>query len=99
MQVENVPESGCNVLYNGYFDNYNNGVRSRFYVVENKAVLSSRTSYYNLPSDAVCVSSSDIIYKPELPIYFEFISIILVFIALWILAKTMWGFLFRKGTV
>lgn len=99
MEIENVPTTGCNVLNNGYIDNYYNGVRSRFYIVENKAVLSSRTNYYNIPDGSVCVNASDLVYKPELPIYFEFISIILIFMALFILAKTMWGFLFRKGSV
>lgn len=99
MEIENVPTSGCNVMYNGYFDNYHNGIRSRFYIVENKAILSTVNNYYSLPDGYRCFNSSELVYKPELPIYFEFMSVILIFIALWMLAKTMWGFLFRKGRV
>lgn len=101
MEYDGLPTTGCNVVYNGYIDNYNGNTRSRYYFVGNRAVLSSRNTYtYNpRPADSVCATNSDLVYNPELPIYFEFISIILIFIALWLIAKTMWGFLFRRGKV
>lgn len=101
MEYEGLPTTGCNVLYSNYIDNFNGNTRSRYYLVGNKAVLSQRNTYnYNpRPEGSICVNNSDLIYNPELPIYFEFIAFILIALALWLITRTVWGFLFRRGKV
>lgn len=66
--VQNVPQTGCNVFYGNYFDNYNGNVRSRYYIYDGQAVQSSSTTYtYNTrPDGSICWNPATTIYNPLL---------------------------------
>lgn len=71
--------SGCNIYYGTYVDNYtNNGrTRVRYYINEGKLVPSSgSTSQYDQrPSnDYHCLTTGELVYKPEVQIYFPFLA-------------------------
>lgn len=74
-----LPEQGCNVFYGTYIDNYYNSTRTRYYIVDGSLILSSRSNYSNTPTGAVCMSDTEIPYKPELEVYFTFMAIIAAF--------------------
>lgn len=70
-----LPSDGCNVYSGTYIDNYYNHVRTRYYLNENQLIKSSTASYTNLPTGTVCMDSN-LVYKPEIEVYFNVISII-----------------------
>lgn len=72
-----LPENGCSVYYGTYVDNYYNSVRTRFYVNDTQLVKSSTSSYTRLPDNVVCLNQGDLIYKPELEVYFNLASFVL----------------------
>lgn len=95
MDVE-LPSTGCNISSSsGYIDNYSGNIRTRYLVNENKLVKVYSTSYSNRPSDYICLSTGDLVYKPELAIYFQFISAIMILIATVILLKITIGRLLK----
>lgn len=80
MYVE-LPNSGCNVLIaSDSFYNYSpdGHTRERYYIFDGKAHLQSSDYFqYGYSYTGTCLSTGDLVYKPELKIYFEFISFIL----------------------
>ena len=83
MDVE-LPSTGCNISNSsGYIDNYYNGIRTRYLLNENKAVKVYQTSYTgsNPTQYYTCLHTGDIIYKPELSIYFQVIAGGMIFLA------------------
>lgn len=92
----NLPTNGCNISQsNGFIDNYYNGTRTRYTITENKLVQSYRTTYTSIPTGYTCLNTGDIIYKPELAVYFQIISLALVGIATLIIFKIIIGRLLR----
>lgn len=81
MEVE-LPQNGCNVYYGSYIDNYNGGIRTRYYINNNKLVESSRATYTGSLSNYHCVTTGDILYNPEAQIYFGAISAVIIAVAL-----------------
>lgn len=81
MQVE-LPTTGCNIIQSATsFYNYNSGdtVRDTYVIFDGKALLQShQTNQYGYSYTGTCLSTGDLVYKPELPIYFQFMSMILV---------------------
>lgn len=84
MDVE-LPQ-GCNVVYNGYIDNYRNNTRTRYYLINQRLIPNSTGSYSSMPSGYICYSGK-LEYKPELKIYFPFLAFVLFFFVLIILYK------------
>ena len=80
MEIE-LPSTGCNVFYGSYLDNYtNNGyTRTRYYFNEGKLVKSntSQSNYNSIPSGATCITTGDLVYKPELGVYVPFLAMTL----------------------
>lgn len=53
----NVLPGGCNIYYGSYIDNYNSGVRSRYYIDDyGQLVLSTRTTGTQ-PTGSVCLEN------------------------------------------
>lgn len=75
MEIE-LPKTGCNIVYGTYVDNYANSQRRRYYIVNQKLVLNSTSSYSSLPTGYQCFSGN-LEYKPELKIYLSFLSLAL----------------------
>lgn len=73
MEIQ-LPSNGCNIYYGTYIDHYYNGVRRRYYINNDKLVLSNSSSYNTLPSGYTCVATGDITYKPENQIWFSALS-------------------------
>lgn len=95
MNVE-LPTTGCNISNSsGYIDNYSGNIRTRYLINENKLVKVYSTTYATRPSDYICLSTGDLVYKPELAIYFQFISAIMILIATVILFKITIGRLLK----
>lgn len=78
-----LPENGCSVYYGTYIDNYYNSIRTRYYLNDGQLVRSSTASYSRLPDGAVCLSQGDLIYKPELEVYFNLFSILCAGLIFW----------------
>lgn len=78
MEVE-LPSGGCSIL-SGYnsLDHYLNGTRIRYYIYDGKLVRSSSSTYTRLPDNSYCLQSGDLVYKPEIPVYFSFMSMCIV---------------------
>lgn len=79
MNVE-LPSSGCNILisstsfYNYSSDRY---TRNRYYIYDGVARLeSSVTSSYRYDYTGTCLHTGDLVYKPELKVYFPILSFI-----------------------
>ena len=62
--IQGVPDTGCNVFNGTYFDNYTSNIRSRYYIYDGQAVLSSTSTYNTIPAGAVCADLSTIAYDP-----------------------------------
>lgn len=95
MKVDGLPTTGCNVLTgDNHVRNYLNGNYRDYYIINNRAVLASNGTYYNMPTGYVCINNDNIEYKPEVDVYFSIISIIgfiLLFLSAIKLMK-MWSF-------
>lgn len=78
MEIE-IPSGGC-FIASGYntFDHYLNNSRVRYYLNENQLVRGSTSNYNNLPTGYHCLSSGDLVYKPEISVYFPFMAFVLV---------------------
>lgn len=81
MNVE-LPSYGCNIINSSSsFYNYSNNNRTRetWYIydgVAHKQSTSTSTTGYNVTGD--CLSTGDLVYKPELQVYLPLISFILI---------------------
>lgn len=85
---------GCNLYYGSYFDNYNNGLRQRFYFDDGGNFIPvQRQTYTSIPHNSVCYDGI-VLFKPELEIEFKFFSVCLilfVFMVLYqLLFKKLW---------
>lgn len=94
MEIE-VPSDGCFVASgSNVFDHYVGSIRTRYYLYDGKFVRGSSNNHSTLPSDSYCIQSGDLVYKPELEIYFKFISFSLVIFAMLIvwnlIIKNLW---------
>lgn len=83
MNVE-LPDSGCNILSSSTsFYNYSSDgrTRSQYIIYDGHAKkISETTNQYGYTYTGTCLETGDLVYKPELQIYFPFIaSIICVF--------------------
>lgn len=95
MEIE-IPSGGC-FIASGYntFDHYISNQRIRYYLNDNKFVRGTSSSYTNLPTGYHCLSTGDLVYKPEVPVYFSFMSFCLIAFAgilfFNIVIKKLWG--------
>lgn len=74
----NLPDTGCNILIsNTSFYNYSvdKRTRKRYYIYDGVAHLeSSTTSAYQYDYSGTCLSTGDLVYKPELQVYYPLAS-------------------------
>lgn len=82
MNVE-LPTTGCNIINNSTsFYNYSDDLRTResYIIYDGKAILQSRTtSQYGYTHTGDCLVTGDLIYKPELKVWFPIVSIIIFY--------------------
>lgn len=78
MEIE-IPSGGC-FIATGYnsFSHYLNNSRVQYYLNENQLVRGSSSSYSNLPNGYHCLSTGDLVYKPEVAVYFPFMAFALI---------------------
>lgn len=86
MEIE-LPSNGCNVFYGDYFDNYYNGVRTRYYFNDDSYIKSSYSTYTYTPTGVECISS--VPFHSEWSFGFELISAIVIVFALFLIYKTI----------
>lgn len=86
MEIQ-IPTNGCSIFYGSYIDHYYNGVRRRYYINNEKLVLSNTSSYNTMPSGYTCLSQGDITYKPENQVWFPALSLALIVFALSLVYK------------
>lgn len=84
MNVE-MPSTGCNIINNSTsFYNYSDDLRTResYIIYDGKAILQSRTtSQYGYTYTGDCLSTGDLVYKPELKgVIFPVISIFSIYL-------------------
>lgn len=85
--------SGCNIINSSTsFYNYTNSGRTRslYYIYDGQAILSNSTTAtnpYTYTGD--CLSTGDLIYKPELQVYFNLGAIALCALIAVLLWKTL----------
>lgn len=86
-----LPTNGCNISQSaGYIDNYFNGTRTRYIINENKLTPVYRTTYSGgTPQYYTCLVTGDLIYKPEIAVYFPILAGGMVLVALVVLWKVM----------
>lgn len=88
MEID-LPNTGCNVFYGTYIDNYTNNTRTRYYINDGE-LIANNSQYYNYnptPTGAVCIDT--LTYHSELPIYFELASIAIVALAFWLIYRVI----------
>lgn len=85
MNVE-LPSTGCNIINSSTtFYNYSSDGRTRssYVIYDGKAFLqSTNTSQYAYNYTGHCLVTGDLVYKPEIEVYFPIISFCLVCFAL-----------------
>ena len=86
--IQGLPTTGCNVFYGNYIDNYNSNIRSRYYIYDGQAVLSSTSSYASQPTGTVCMNSQEVVYAPLIQTAL-IIAIIVAIIAVFISAYSV----------
>lgn len=84
-----LPSSGCNIYYGTYIDNYLNNTRIRYYINEGQLIESTRSTYSSIPSGYHCLTQGDLVYKPELQIYFGVFSLAIFCLALSLIYKVI----------
>ena len=81
MNVE-LPTTGCNIINSSTsFYNYSSDSRTRDYYViyDGKAFLqNSSYSQYGYTYSGTCLETGDLVYKPEVQVYFPILSFMLV---------------------
>ena len=84
-----LPSTGCNIIQSATtFYNYSPDSRTRqtYVVVDGKPFLQSESySQYGYSYTGTCLSTGDLVYKPELTIYFEFIAFIICLLVFFLL--------------
>ena len=86
MEIQ-IPSNGCSIYYGTYIDHYQGNVRTRYYLQNEKLVKNSSSSYNSMPSGYSCISQGDLTYKPELKIWFPFLSFALILVCAILLYK------------
>ena len=85
MNVE-LPETGCNIINSATsFYNYSSDGKTRqtYVIYDGVAFLqNSSTSQYGYTYSGTCLVTGDLVYKPEIDVYFSFIAFSLVILAL-----------------
>lgn len=73
-----LPDTGCNILIsNTSFYNYSSDkrTRQRYYIYDGVAHLeSSTTSTYGYDYTGTCLNDGDLVYKPEIRVYYPLAS-------------------------
>lgn len=62
--IQGLPDTGCNVFYGSYVDNYTSNLRTRYYIYDGYAVKSSTATYATPPQNVECINSQNLIYDP-----------------------------------
>lgn len=82
--------SGSNTYYH-----YLNNQRITYYLYDGKLIRGSSSTYTTLPTGTYCLSQGDIVYKPEVEVYFPFMSFCMSalagFIIFNLIFKRLWG--------
>lgn len=85
MEVQ-LPSTGCNIINNATsFYNYSQDGRTRdvYYIYEGVPYLqSSSYNQYGYTYSGTCLQTGDLIYKPELQVYYPALSILLFLVIL-----------------
>jgi hypothetical protein len=80
-----LPETGCNILTSSTsFYNYSpdGRTRERYYIYDGEAHMESSTySQYGYTYTGTCLSTGDLVYRPEMQIYFPFLALGLIVLA------------------
>ena len=97
MEVE-LPTYGCNIINSANtFYNYSTDGHTREYwiIYEGKALLQSSTyNQYGYTYTGTCLTTNDLIYKPELKIYMPIFSFMIVCAAILLAYKiVLWRFI------
>ena len=97
MNVE-LPNTGCNIINtNTTFYNYSTDGRTRetYVIYEGKALLqATNTNQYGYNYTGTCLNTGDLVYKPEIQIYFPFIASIIIMTAILLAYKiVLWRFI------
>lgn len=86
-----LPDSGCNILIsNSSFYNYSADSRTReqYYIYDGVAHKQSSTyNQYGYTYTGDCLSTGDLVYKPEIQVFFPVIQFSLVFVVLVLVYK------------
>lgn len=95
MEIE-IPSGGCFIATgDNTFAHYLNNRRITYYFHDGKLIQGSSTTYTNLPNGYHCLSKGDVLYKPEIYVYFSAISFGLVAIIgiliFNLIIKRLWG--------
>lgn len=93
-----LPTTGCNILIsNTSFYNYSpdRRTRQRYYIYDGVAHLeSSISSTYGYDYTGTCLNTGDLVYRPELKIYFPVIAFIIICAAILLAYKiVIWRFI------
>lgn len=79
--IVQLPETGCNIVANDYtiYNYVNNNYRDTYTLYEGRLFLrESSSSTYGYNYTGTCVSTGDLIYKPEYDVVFQFMAFALV---------------------
>lgn len=76
-----LPSTGCNIINSATsFYNYSPDSRTRetYFIYEGKALLqSTTTNQYGYTYTGDCLNTGDLIYKPEISVYFPVIAFLI----------------------
>lgn len=92
MEVE-LPNEGCNIITgNSSFYNYYNNNRNRdtYYIYEgvaHKSATATSVQGYTYTGD--CISTGDLVFKPELRVYYPIFAFIVIMIITLIIYKVV----------
>lgn len=94
MNVE-LPNTGCNILYaNNTIYNYSDDrhIRSQYNIYDGKIFLTgTSTSGYGYDVTGTCLVTGDLVYKPEIKVYFEIISVIIFYLIVRLVFRLLRG--------
>ena len=90
MDVE-LPSTGCNIINSSStFYNYSQDGRTRktYVIFDGVALLQNQTTAVNPYSyTGTCLSTGDIVYRPELKVYFPLLAGVLFIFSLWVVYR------------
>lgn len=94
MNVE-LPSTGCNIINSATsFYNYStdNKTREVYVIYEGKALLQSSTyNQYGYTHTGTCLNTGDLVYEPELRVYFPIFAFCLIASAMFLAYKIVLG--------